>query len=127
MAPKFYDRDGNKIALLYWGELNRRDYYIYVAHSTLRDAEDQDTVYDVSTIWTGMDTAMGENSVPKIFETVVRPVTDKGLGDALVQRRWATEAEAHQGHLDVALEYAADTFSGTPILEEVEPMWRKIP
>lgn len=90
----YYDREGRPLAdSTEWSELHRdRDYCIV--------AQTQVGQIWVSTVWLGMD--HGWNSpVPIIFETMA---FGPASWSELTMRRYATEAEAHAGHLEVVTE-----------------------
>lgn len=91
-ALLYYDRDGNVINLAQWGMLRASDNYHRVA-------ETQVGPYWVSTVWLGIDhnfTSAGDP--PIIFETMVFAPNDDSLGGDLDCVRYATEAQARQGH-----------------------------
>ena len=54
----------------------------------------------VSTVWLGLDHSMGTGGPPRIFETMVFPSPKRF--DDLEMRRYATEAQAKAGHVEIA-------------------------
>lgn len=92
--PRYFDRDGKPLTLLEWGTLFEDLEYKIVAQVRIRG-------WFVSTVWLGLDHGMwnwgtvgAEPYQPMIFETMVFDP----WGDEQMQDRYATEAEAKDGH-----------------------------
>lgn len=107
MRPTYYDREGNPIDLLRWGELLEDPEYRCVTDTTLPDGT------WISTVWLGLDHSMPWNDGPPlIFETMVFPRQGEPVslaeflaGDPRAKAwseqeawRWPTEAAARAGH-----------------------------
>jgi hypothetical protein len=88
----FYDRQGRPIELMEWARLRENPLNVVVARSAFGEDEDNPDVL-VSTVWLGVDHSWTGEGPPIIFETMI-------FGGALdgEQRRYATEAQAHEGH-----------------------------
>jgi hypothetical protein len=93
---RYYDRDGMPISMERWGELHADVNYRRVALDVI------DT-YRVSTIWLGLDHAIGFAGEvgPHIFETMV---FTNGTGQDVWMHRYSTEGEALAGHESVCAE-----------------------
>lgn len=100
----YYNRDGEPIDLWAWSRLGMDPSY-------KRVAEDQVGPYYVSTIWLGLDHSFMRTPRPIIFETMVfaTSAAAEGLGPDMDMQRYATEAEARQGHADMVTLIRATT------------------
>jgi len=76
-APGYYDRLGNPISLMIWGELHRNRDYVVLAQDPMVV---KGVPVLVSTVWLGIDHAFGDGA-PVIFG-----------------ERYHTEEEALEGH-----------------------------
>jgi hypothetical protein len=104
--PMWFDRQGNPISMLRWGELREvgldPDGH-YGEHSYVRVGEDVVGEVTVSTVWLGMDHGfvVGQRFPddppyrPVIFETMVF-----GGEHDQAQMRYCTEEEAARGHAE---------------------------
>ena len=97
-----YDRNGVPISFERWMELTRDFSNKRVLRTLITDAADPDVSFDVSTVWLGLDHGFGRGA-PLIFETMV--FGDDS--DELATSRYATEADAHTGHHELVVEFAA--------------------
>jgi hypothetical protein len=84
LGGEIYDRAGNPITLEEWGRLRENREYVVVEKTTVGDVE-------VSTVWLGLDHGIGRGR--EIFETMLF-----GEETGEEQHRYATEAEALDGH-----------------------------
>ena len=96
-----YDRDGNPISVREWSRLHNDPEYSRV------DETELDGIW-ISTVWLGFDHSFGLGGPRQIFETMVfdrhnqpRPGLQE-MGE--FDRRYSTEEEAEQGHLEVVQE-----------------------
>lgn len=114
---RWYDRDG----LPHDGDLHLLESHLAdprykrVRRSKVLDAADPATSYDVSTVWMGID-HQHDDGPPLIFETMAFP---EGSFDEAAQERYATEAEAEQGHTAVVATLAATL--ADPLVLDVAP------
>jgi hypothetical protein len=93
-VSEFYDRLGVAISMQEWSELNRDRAYKRIDETQVGDLW-------VSTIWLGLDHGFGFHSgSPTIFETMV---FGPGSWSELYCQRYATEAEARDGHRSAVL------------------------
>lgn len=124
---QWYDRDGQPLTAWDAAGLLEDEAYKRVARSTVFEADDPNTCYDVSTVWLGLDHRVGDGP-PLIFETMVfgegsdevyvdRYATyiDWGDGtpgttsaDEVDVDRYSTLAAADQGHRAMVDRIAAD-------------------
>jgi hypothetical protein len=107
--PMWFDRQGNPISTLRWGELREVGVDAegsYGESSYVRVAEDDVGETHVSTVWLGMDHGWNfdrdPNYRPVIFETMI-------FGGKHDQRtmRYCTEAEAYKGHAEAVADLRA--------------------
>jgi hypothetical protein len=90
--PIFYRRDGTPCPdEMEWAKQFSRDH----AQKRVRETILSNGLW-VSTVWIGIDHAFN-NGPPMIFETMVFPSKER-LGEDLDMERYATEAEAIDGH-----------------------------
>lgn len=92
---KNYGPDGRVITFGEWAVLfERRSPERFLATTRLPGRR------RVSTVWLGIDLALGTGDRPLIFESMVfaRPEGGRVLGEPLDQARYATRAEALKGH-----------------------------
>lgn len=82
----YYDRQGQPMTLNEWTQAVEQPRHI--AKTTLKSTW-------VSTVWLGLDHRFGGDGPPLIFETMV---FHRGSMLGLDVRRYATEAEALEGH-----------------------------
>jgi hypothetical protein len=82
----YYNREGVQIELLEWGRLLEQEHYRLVEFTEVGAVH-------VSTVWLGLDHAMGNTTPPLIFETMI-------FGGELDEKcqRYATLEEAKAGH-----------------------------
>lgn len=104
-----YDREGNPISIDLYVQLHTNDDYKIVAY------DDFGNRGRVSTVWLGIDHSIGDGTGPLIFETMI---FDGPHADT--QWRWATEAEAKQGHKE-----AVALVTDTPMPEPEIKLTRK--
>lgn len=86
MSMNFWARNGDPITMEQWSELVGNLEYKRVAYTTMGEVV-------VSTVWLGMNHNFDDVGPPLIFETMI---FGGDLADE--QWRWATEAEALDGH-----------------------------
>lgn len=97
-----YDKYGFPISLADYGRLFEDVEYRRVAETTLPDGR------WVSTVWLGLDHSFGGKK-PLIFESMVFASTKEG-SESLDCRRYATLAEAKEGHAEVVAEWLKKGF-----------------
>lgn len=101
----WYDREGNPIDTLRWGELHEDYDYVRVELTEIGP-------YVVSTVWLGLDHSYMEGGPPIIFESLVFTKTaweddtprDDPNHEPLMEidgMRYSTEDEARKGHMDL--------------------------
>lgn len=90
----FYDREGNIISLRSFAHLHKDPAYVFVAKTHLGRGHE----VMISTVWLGSNHAFAPDRLPLIFETMVFGWADEH--DDICER-YATEAQAHAGHLAV--------------------------
>lgn len=91
-AGDYFDRDGDRITMGEWSVLFAR------GETYRRVGVDEVGKWTVSTVWLGLD--HGVRRSLEIFETMVFH-EDTDDGDGHLTRRYASEAEARDGHADV--------------------------
>jgi hypothetical protein len=113
--PLCYDRQGKPISVAAWSFRHCDSGYRVVAQTRLRG-------WLVSTVWLGLDHSYGQGP-PLIFETMVFLPDGSSLGDGDEEycERYATEAEARDGH-DLALNWVAEKIRNGPVVQ-----WRAVP
>lgn len=92
-----YDKDGLPISMLEFGRLTADAAYSRIARTQVVSAADPSKAFDVSTVWLGLDHGMGGPGAPIIFETMVFAEDWDGLDC----RRYCTQAQARQGHIEM--------------------------
>ncbi|GAC1427755.1 MAG: hypothetical protein NVSMB5_22570 [Candidatus Velthaea sp.] len=102
----YADREGKPIDLWAWSALQQNEAYCRVAEDTVGQTW-------VSTIWVGLNMNVGVR--PLIFETMAF-ANDDGLPVGNM-RRYATEAEALQGHKEMVDALRADA----ALLDKLDP------
>lgn len=90
---RYYDRQGRPITAEEWTALLRFDELRRVAHDAVG-------LYEVSTIWLGLDHQWTADAPPLIFETMVFLAGD-GQDDVF---RYSTEQQARDGHATIVRE-----------------------
>lgn len=91
MKAVFYDRRGSPISVSEFEEAFEDIDKVVLDRTFAGDLE-------ISTVWTGVDLSLGERT-PKIFETSIFRVGPLGrCGFVDVAERYATEAQARDGH-----------------------------
>jgi len=98
-----FDREGNPMTMEQWNALLGDPEYKVVQQDTLENGR------WVSTVWLGMNMQYGEGP-PLIFETMVFP--SHGNYSELYCERYATEAQARQGHQAAMALAAVDSWNG---------------
>lgn len=78
------------------------------------DAAEPGKVYEISTIWLGINYAH-RNELPVIFESMVFA---EGSGAEELSARYSTLAEARQGHMMLVVEVSAEMKD--PVVMDVE-------
>lgn len=114
MTLDYYDKDGVPISINEWGSKFEDQQYKRVARTTITDAADPTKMYDISTVWLGLNHNYSEDGPPLIFETMV-------FGDDssdLDMYRYATQQEAKDGHITKVIEWSAKLID--PIVMEAE-------
>lgn len=99
----YYDRDAIPIDQATFLRLHRDLAYLRIARTTVTSAADLAKTFDVSTVWLGVNHGLMLDGPPMIFETMV-------FGDGsqdLDIRRYATEAQARSGHVEMVTIVAA--------------------
>ena len=86
---RFFNREGEPLTVQEWGELFGIYEYKMVRRSHIGD-------YLVSTVWTGLPALTFREGPPLIFETMV--FEGEVSGNEWDEQKWATEAEAIDGH-----------------------------
>lgn len=90
----YFDREGTEIPYRVWQDLRNDDDYVCVLDEQIPDKD-----VEVKTSWIGQDTSDGRNPVPLIFQTVVYVPSDgRSPAHGEAGMRYATEAEARDGH-----------------------------
>ena len=118
----FYDRSGVPIAVEQWGRLYEDLAYRRVGLTRVVDAADPAVALTVSTVWMGTDHNWGLG-VPLIFETMV---FGEGFGDSLGVERWATDAQAVEGHAQVVA-VIASRMTDAVITDEADQPGTEVP
>lgn len=118
--PLYFDKRGDPIDLATWAKLFGDLTYVRLARTTVGTVADDVpvVVYDVVTFWGGIDRAFGTGPRPLIFETLVLCESD---ADA-TGFRYATEAEAMQGHNDTVT-WKAATVTDPVLMDSVGSDW----
>lgn len=97
MMLRWYDRDGKPITQQQAAALSKDNpEYYRVARTRVFAPDDLETGWDISTVWLGFDHNYGRSGPPIIFETMVFALDSDG--DEVEMQRYATLAEADQGH-----------------------------
>lgn len=127
-ADMHYDRDGHPIDMAEWCVLFERRNYRIVERALFPD------LYELSTIWLGLDHAFpldGVPHVPLIFESMVfapRPHYYRGhkVSDRTSEEeaehgfaRWSTIEQAREGHAAMVRELAKE--HGVPVAYTATP------
>ncbi|WP_086846925.1 hypothetical protein [Amycolatopsis kentuckyensis] len=99
----YYDKDGLPITDGQFGVLISEADYKRVARSTIMDAADPSKVFEVSTVWLGIDHSFG-SELPIIFETMVFA---EGSSHDEQCDRYSTLADAERGHVEMVTVVAA--------------------
>lgn len=116
MRSPYYDRTGGPIDLFEWARLTEDDEYRRIGHAVVCDAADPSKAYRVSTIWIGIDTALGP---PMIFETLVFGKESEQVRGA----RYATEDQAREGHTAMVVSVCAELTD--PVVVDAEDIERR--
>jgi len=88
MTELYFDRGGNPVEMMEWARLHADDNIKRVA------LEEREGI-SVSTVWLGLNHRLGGDGPPLIFETMIF-----GGDHDQDQWRYATEAEALEGHAE---------------------------
>ena len=108
MTPSYYDRDGRPMSdTLAWAKRFEETTYKRIAETTLPDGK------WISTVWLGLDHSFGRGP-PLIFETMV--FKDRENLREVDVERYATEAEAREGHERMVTKWSRPGFTGDEIL-----------
>lgn len=99
----WYDKDGIPVSDRDANALLTDDTYKRVARSKVVSAADPTKSFDVSTVWLGLDHSFGDGP-PLIFETMVFAEGSSMDEDC---RRYATQAQAQAGHVEMVTIVAA--------------------
>lgn len=91
----YYDIDGIPISVNEWGRLHSDDKYVRVERTTIMDGADPAVVWEVSTVWLGIDHSFDDHGPPVIFETMV--FAEGSSADEACER-YNTLAMAKIGH-----------------------------
>lgn len=89
----FHLKDGTPITVMEWAQKYRDEAYSRIAETSLAEGR------WVSTVWLGVNQGFG--AVPLIFETMVFAREGAALGEVLDSARYATEADAREGHAEM--------------------------
>lgn len=101
---RIYDRNGVPMSVRDW-QARACDYgYKRVARSKILDAANPAVMWDVSTVWLGLDHNWGDGP-PHIFETMVFA---EGSSMDSACERYSTLAEAELGHRAMVVTVAAE-------------------
>lgn len=109
-----YDRDSVPITPEQWGQLLTDASYRRVSRTTVMDAAKPETVWEVSTVWLGLDHSFGVG-LPLIFETMV--FAEGSASDELCER-YSTWQEAADGHTSIVVNVAAEL--ADPVVMDAE-------
>lgn len=91
----YYDREGNRITMDEWCQLSEQRSYKVIDRTEFHDGS------FISTVWLGLDHGALSGQVgPIIFETLDFPENANMV-------RYATEAEAREGHAAAVAEHLA--------------------
>lgn len=94
-GPMYFDRQGNELQLMDWGDKCEDMNYKVVK-------QDQVGKYFVSTVWVGLNMRLFRGAPPLIFETMVlMDEADQEDEFYFYQKRYSTEQEALMGHEEV--------------------------
>lgn len=99
----WYDRNGVPISTGEWAALNLDREYSQIARTTIMDGSNPSLVWEVSTVWLGLDHSFGFGP-PAIFETMVFH-EGSPLNESC--ERYATWTEAELGHYAMVSTVAA--------------------
>ena len=103
----YFDKDGTPMTLMEWAaKFEDFDYKVV--------ASDNGKIYQVSTIWLGINHNFADDGPPLIFESMVFPLDSYEDQDC---RRYATEAEALAGHDELVSEWLVNE----PVYAEPDP------
>jgi len=83
---RYFNKNAEPICMCEWSRLFSDHQYQVIEKTDFKDLF-------ISTVWLGMDHGFGNHDRPIIFETMIF----KG-DEGELQRRWATEEEAVEGH-----------------------------
>ena len=100
----WYDIDGIPISIKEWGRLHADEKYVRVAVTTIMDGADPAVVWEVSTVWLGLDHSFDDHGPPLIFETMV---FGEGSSTDEACVRYSTLFDAKLGHHAMAATVAA--------------------
>lgn len=123
-----YDRAGIPLTPERFAELRADESYLIVARTRIAEMSDLRSFYEVSTVWLGVDMGHGRTALPILFETLVfngTPVLDEETGELgpdwseVESDRYATEAEASQGHIALVAQWSANFTN--PLVMDVAP------
>lgn len=97
-----YDRQGKPITVTQFSWLKQDPNYSTVAR-------ERGFSLVVSTVWIGMDHNFSDQGPPLIFESMVFRESEDGETDLteVTSRRYATEAEAREGHAQLVKKYVS--------------------
>lgn len=96
----YFDRQGNPIPLLTWGQLYESTSYRFLEHAVVLDNAHPKRAFQVSTIWVGHDLQTGFTIPPFMFETTVFRLCHDSK-HSVCERIYQTEAEARAGHTEL--------------------------
>lgn len=117
-GPGYYDRDGIPITLEQFVSMRPDQSAIVVGSTSIMDGAALVRGYDVSTVWLGFDHRYGGEGPPLIFETLV--FTDDPEWSGMCAR-YATEAEAREGHAKMVSMVAAQVVNPLVVDTDAQP------
>ena len=91
---RYYDKEGEPISLLTWGQLFEFLRYRVVAQTNVGNLM-------VSTVWLGLDHDLWGHGPPLIFETMIFDSDDLGHELDQQMRRYSTLEQAIAGHAEM--------------------------
>jgi hypothetical protein len=107
--PMWFDRQGNPISMLRWGELREVGVDAegrYSESSYVRVGEDDVGEAHVSTVWLGMDHGFNFDGDPDYRPVIFETMIFGGEHDEAMMR-YCTEEEAHRGHIEAVTDLRA--------------------
>jgi len=97
MYNTYLDKEGNKITLERFFEMNRDPDYKFIKRDTLPSGK------MISTVWLGLDHGLSAEK-PLVFETMVFP--NEGNYEDEYCERYSTKEEAIKGHERIVAEWS---------------------